>query len=319
MAALYDVPAPAKLNLFLHVTGRRPDGYHLLQSVFRFIDLCDYLDFELRSDGKIVCNSPLAGLSPDDDLVVKAARALQAATGTRSGAQIQYRKTIPSGAGLGGGSSDAASTLIALNRLWKTGLTRTELMRLALPLGADVPVFVFGQSAFAQGIGEDLQEIALGDAAYVVVQPVQHVVTGSVFSDPNLTRDTNPIIITDFAEKQKLAANSSAFGLAFNESCQVNGVSSFYGRNDLQPVVFARYPSVRQANDLLLELGSQPRMTGSGACLFVEFVTSDQARAFQQKIVVKIASYGNDSTKVVSNTWVCPGLHKHPLYDWLNS
>lgn len=310
MTALYDVPAPAKLNLFLHVTGRRPDGYHLLQSVFRFIDLCDYLDYDLRPDGKIVCESPLAGLSSDDDLVVRAARALQSATGIKSGAQIHYRKNIPSGAGLGGGSSDAASTLIALNRLWKTGLSRAELMRLALPLGADVPVFVFGQTAFAQGVGEDLQSLALDSTSYVVVQPAQHVTTGHVFSDPDLTRNTKPIIITDFAEWQKLANKSVN---------QENGACSFYGLNDLQPIVFARYPIVRQAYELLLELGLKPRMTGSGACLFVEFVTSKHAQAYQQKIVAKIACYGNDNTKIINNTWVCSGLYKHPLYHWLNS
>jgi 4-diphosphocytidyl-2-C-methyl-D-erythritol kinase len=161
LTALYDVPAPAKLNLFLHVVGRRPDGYHSLQSVFRFIGLYDYLDFETRADGQIECQSPLIGLTPDDDLVVRAARMLQSATGTKMGVQIRYRKVIPCGGGLGGGSSNAASTLIALNRLWRTGLSRTELMRLALPLGADVPVFVFGQAAFAQGIGEDLQQVEL--------------------------------------------------------------------------------------------------------------------------------------------------------------
>lgn len=323
MSALYDVPAPAKLNLFLHVTGRRPDSYHLLQSVFRFIDLCDYLDFEVRPDGQIVCESPLAGLSSDDDLVVRAARALQLATGVKLGAQIQYRKAIPSGGGLGGGSSDAASTLIALNRLWKTGLSRAELMRLALPLGADVPVFVFGQNAFAQGVGEDLQRVELSSASYVVVQPAQHVATGQVFSDPDLTRNTKSIIITDFAEWQKLADNrlrlAQLAGLNVIGTSQENGVRPLYGWNDLQPIVLARYPIVKQAYNLLLELGLKPRMTGSGACLFVEFVTTRHAQAFQQKIVAKIACYGNDSTKVVSNTWVCSGLQEHPLYHWLNS
>ena len=146
---LYDVPAPAKINLFLHVVGKRPDGYHLLQSVFRFIGLYDTLNFDLRADGRIMCDSTIEDLDPADDLVVRAAKALQQAAGCRYGAQINYVKRIPSGGGLGGGSSDAASTLIALNRLWGTGLSRAELMRLALPLGADVPVFVFGQPAFA--------------------------------------------------------------------------------------------------------------------------------------------------------------------------
>jgi 4-diphosphocytidyl-2-C-methyl-D-erythritol kinase len=322
VAVLYDVPAPAKLNLFLHVVGRRPDGYHLLQSVFRFIDLYDYLTFEMRSDGVIECESPIEGLKPEDDLVVKAARALRLATGVKAGVQIHYRKTIPSGGGLGGGSSNAASTLIALNRLWNTGLSRDELMRLALPLGADVPVFVFGQSAFAQGIGEDLQRVELGAASYLVVQPGQHVATGSVFSDPNLTRDTKPIIITDFAEWQTLVglANTGVHHSAgLQHEVPAHGMSPVYGRNDLQPVVFARYPIVKQANNLLLALGLKPRMTGSGACLFVQFVTSSQAQAYQQKIVGKIACYVNDTAKVINNTWVCSGLNEHPLYHWLNS
>src|SRR5690606_9068822 len=173
--------APAKLNLFLHVVGRRADGYHLLQTVFRFIDLADTLHFEARADGAIGRAYELPGVAESDDLVVRAARSLQLATGTRQGAQIDLRKRIPQGGGLGGGSSDAATTLIALNRLWGTGLSRSQLMRLALPLGADVPVFVFGQSAFAQGVGEDLTAVALPPAAYLVVQPDAGVPTAAVF------------------------------------------------------------------------------------------------------------------------------------------
>lgn len=316
MDALYDVPAPAKLNLFLHVVGRRADGYHLLQTVFRFIDLCDYLDFEVRHDGRIVCESPIEGLRPGNDLVVKAARALQLASGTSLGAHICYRKNIPSGGGLGGGSSNAASTLIALNRLWKTGFSRDVLMKLALPLGADVPVFIYGQPAFAQGIGEDLSLAPIGPATYLVVQPPQHVATADVFCAPDLTRSTKPIKITLFADWQKMVGIKNQLAGGAKTCPATNG---FFGRNDLQAVVFAGYPKVKQAYAFLQDLGLQFRITGSGACLFAEFITTRQARAFQQKIVGKIACYKNDSTKVIGNTWVCPGLFEHPLYHWLSS
>ena len=194
---LYDVPAPAKLNLFLHVVGRRADGYHLLQTVFRFIDLCDTLHVETRADGVISRATDLPGVPEDQDLTVRAARA---ATRHRHapGAQISLEKRIPQGGGLGGGSSDAASTLIALNRLWGTNLSRRELMDLALPLGADVPVFVFGQSAFAQGVGEDLSAVALPERAYLVAQPDASVPTVGIFSAEDLTRDTSSITIADF-------------------------------------------------------------------------------------------------------------------------
>src|SRR5690554_4032002 len=199
--ALYDVPAPAKLNLFLHVTGRRADGYHELQTVFRFIDLCDRLDFDIRYDGQIRREGDtLPGLAPETDLVVRAARALQQATGCPLGAQIRYTKHIPSGAGLGGGSSDAATTLIALNRLWNTGLDRDALMELARPLGADVPFFIFGASAFAEGTGDVLTEIALPECAYLVLRPHGAVSTANVFTDPDLTRNTKAVKISVFAD-----------------------------------------------------------------------------------------------------------------------
>ncbi|ROT46807.1 4-(cytidine 5'-diphospho)-2-C-methyl-D-erythritol kinase [Pusillimonas sp. NJUB218] len=308
VTALYDVPAPAKLNLFLHVVGRRPDGYHLLQTVFRFIGLYDYLDFDLRTDGRIVCETTFPGIAPEDDLVVKAAMALQKASGTSFGAQISYRKNIPSGGGLGGGSSDAASTLIALNRLWGTGLTRHQLMQLALPLGADVPVFIFGQPAFAEGIGEVLSPVPMPDRAYVVVQPTQSVPTAGIFSSPDLTRNTDYVKITVFTDWQESVEQKKKVGS--------NANNALFGRNDLQPVVFGKYPAVQNASRFIESLGVTPRMTGSGACLFVEFVTLSQAEAFQEKIVGKIACYENGSTAAVSSTWVCPGLANHPLYNW---
>lgn len=300
---LYDVPAPAKINLFLHVVGQRPDGYHLLQTVFRFIDLCDTLNFEKRSDGDIVCEGRIEGLAPQDDLVVRAAKALQQATGTHYGAQISYQKRIPSGGGLGGGSSDAASTLIALNRLWQTNLNRQELMKLALPLGADVPVFIFGQPAFAEGVGEVLTPVRVPERAYVVVQPTQNVPTAGVFSSPDLTRDSTCVRISFFTDWQAVQANKI----------------SYFGRNDLQPVVCAKYPLVGQVSTWLESQGMKARMTGSGSCFFIEFVTARQAALCQQEIIGKMLYRENGNEAMIKNTWVCPGLIDHPLRYWLHS
>jgi len=297
---LYDVPAPAKLNLFLHVTGRRADGYHLLQTVFRFIGLCDTLDYERRGDGRIECENGIAGLNPDDDLVVRAARALQRATGTSYGAQIRCRKQIPAGGGLGGGSSDAASTLIALNRLWQTGLSRVELMALALPLGADVPVFVNGCSAFAQGVGEELEPVDLPERAYVVIQPCQAVPTAGVFAAPELTRNTPSVKMAVFSEWQQTGAKGNML----------------FGRNDLEPVVCGRYPRVRELASWLRQAGLNARMTGSGSCFFVEFVTMDQAQFCHEEIAGKITRAGAGRPLLAENAWACPGLHDHPLRHW---
>ncbi len=306
---LYDVLAPAKVNLFLHVTGRRADGYHLLQTAFRFIDLCDTLDFDVRSDGRIQREGEqIAGLTHDDDLVVRAARILQQATGTALGAQIRYRKNIPSGGGLGGGSSDAATTLIALNRLWKTGLDRAELMRIGLLLGADVPVFIYGQPAFAEGVGEILSPLALPERAYLVVQPKQSVPTANVFSAPDLTRDSPSVKISVFTDWQTINAPKDGF-----ESCPL------FGRNDLESVVFAQYPLVQQAAVWLGQQGLNARMTGSGACFFAEFVTLEQAAVCQQEIVCKMRNRENDNAAVIQNAWACSGLVEHPLRHWISS
>ena len=322
--ALYDVPAPAKINLFLHVVGQRGDGYHLLQTVFRFIDLCDTLNFDKRSDGRIVCDSQMEGLAADDDLVVRAAKALQHATGTRYGAQINYQKQIPSGGGLGGGSSDAASTLIALNRLWQTDLTRQELMQLALPLGADVPVFIFGQPAFAEGVGEVLTPVSVPERAYVVVQPTQNVPTAGVFSSPDLTRDYPCVRISVFTDWQTEEAKKTAYSLSMNAgtsiaSTSVNTRTAYFGRNNLEPVVCAKYPAVGEVASWLKQQGINARMTGSGACFFVEFVTVEQARLCQQEIIVKMRYRENGKASVIKNTWVCPGLIDHPLRYWIRS
>ncbi|MCW0207812.1 MAG: 4-(cytidine 5'-diphospho)-2-C-methyl-D-erythritol kinase [Achromobacter sp.] len=299
---LYDVPAPAKVNLFLHVVGRRADGYHLLQTAFRFIDLCDTLHFDARADGVIGRAAELPGVPPEQDLTLRAAHALQRATGTKQGVQIGLEKRIPQGGGLGGGSSDAASVLIALNRLWGTGLTRRELMALALPLGADVPVFVFGQSAFAQGVGEELAAVALPERAYLVAQPDASVPTPEIFSAPDLTRDSSYITIADF--------------LASPTFC--------FGRNDLEPVVYRLYPEVLGASRWLAEqlkpYGVAVRMSGSGACLYAEF--SELSEAVLAKTEITAIMRGADKT--ISQTHprfrlvrACAGLAEHPLRNWI--
>lgn len=309
---LYDVPAPAKLNLFLHVVGRRDDGYHLLQTVFRFIDLCDTLHFDVRSDGVISRATDLPGVPEDQDLTVRAARALQKATGTRQGAQISLEKRIPQGGGLGGGSSDAASVLIALNRLWNTGLSRQDLMALALPLGADVPVFVFGQSAFAQGIGEDLTAVTLPDRAYLVAQPDASVPTVGIFSAPDLTRDSSYITIADFLASQTFLPSGSGGEVA--KGC------ALYGKNDLEPVVYRLYPEVLRASRWLAERGLPVRMSGSGACLFAEFSETSQAVLAEQEITAimrgadKTFSQTHPRFRLVQ---ACTGLAEHPLRNWI--
>ena len=274
---LYDLPAPAKLNLFLHVVGRRDDGYHLLQTVFRLISLADRIDVDLRRDGKIVRETDMLGVPHDEDLVVRAARALQTHTGTKLGAQIKVKKNIPAGGGLGGGSSDAATVLLALNRLWETRLSRAALMQLGLGLGADVPVFIAGQNAFAQGIGEQLTPVKLPERSYVVVQPAQSVPTAAVFGASDLTRDTDPVKISGV----------KLFAEFCGETDQQSSSLQDFGRNDLQPVVMKRYPVVRQALDWLTQAGLNARMTGSGACLFVGFPGVQQAAAVHQKLLAK--------------------------------
>ncbi|MBP6018479.1 MAG: 4-(cytidine 5'-diphospho)-2-C-methyl-D-erythritol kinase [Burkholderiaceae bacterium] len=306
--ALYDVPAPAKINLFLHVVGRRPDGYHLLQTVFRFVGLYDYLDFDLRPDGLIRREGGMGDVAEQDDLVVRAALALQQATGTPHGAQISYRKHIPAGGGMGGGSSNAASTLIALNRLWQTGLDRAQLMRIGASLGADVPIFIYGEPAFAQGIGDEFSPMALPSRAYLIAQPTQSVATAGVFSDPDLTRDSACVKMSVFTDWQ---TNSSA------NNC--GNYTQLFGRNDLEPVVFAKYPKIQSAATWLQDQGLHVRMTGSGACFFAEFATVLQAKVYEQQIVGKIALRESGSAAEVEKIWVCPGLFEHPLQHWIRS
>jgi 4-diphosphocytidyl-2-C-methyl-D-erythritol kinase len=273
-------PAPAKLNLFLHVTGRRADGYHKLQTAFRLIDLADTLRFRPREDGRVTLRQPLAGVPPEQDLCVRAAALLKQATGHEAGVEIELVKRIPMGGGLGGGSSDAATTLVALNHLWRLGLKRGELQQLALKLGADVPVFVFGENAFAEGVGEELTPLALAQAWYLVLVPPVQVPTAAVFAAPELTRDAKPIKITAFFDGLKRRAL----------------------RNDLEPVVSKHYPEVAHHLAWLKQHG-EARMSGSGACVYAEFSTESAARAAQAQLPQAMRGF------------VARGLERHPLHD----
>lgn len=274
-AAAVRFAAPAKLNLFLHVVGRRADGYHLLQTAFRFIDYGDELGFSVRSDGAVRRVTELAGVSAEADLSVRAARLLKERTGSRLGVDIEMVKRLPMGGGLGGGSSDAATTLVVLNRLWRTGLARAQLQELALELGADVPVFVFGRSAFAEGVGERLAALQLAPAWYLVLVPETAVSTAEIFSAPELTRNTNAITIAAFSVGQ--------------------------GRNDLEPVVCRRYPQVARHLEWLRQYGDA-RMTGSGACVFCGFETETQAQRVLSELPADMRGF------------VARGLDRHPLW-----
>lgn len=278
-------PAPAKINLFLHVTGRRPDGYHLLQTAFRMLDRCDALDLELRRDGAIRRVNDVPGVPEDSDLVVRAARLLQEKTGCPLGVDITLTKHLPMGGGLGGGSSDAATVLLGLNRLWELDLPRATLQAWALTLGADVPFFIFGRTAWGEGVGEALQTIDLPPTWYVVIEPPASVPTVEIFTAKELTRNTKPLIMPRSAatETERLLCDLA--------------------RNDLEPVACARYPVIQEALSALARFGS-PRMSGSGACVFLP--CENQAAAER---VVEIL--GPDW-----KTWSAPALDRHPLLAW---
>lgn len=271
-------PAPAKLNLFLHVVGRRADGYHLLQTLFRFVDYGDTLHFAPREDGRVRLLNPLPGVPEESDLTVRAARLLQQAANCTRGADIRLEKRLPMGGGLGGGSSDAATVLLALNHLWQLGLSRERLQALGLTLGADVPVFIFGRTAFAEGVGEALQAVPAAPAWYLVLQPPVAVPTVDIFRAPELKRDTPAMAAADWRP-----------GL---------------GGNDLEPVACARFPQVARHLAWLQRFG-RARMSGSGACVFAEF--PDQAGA-----EAALAQLPPDM-----RGWVAPGLDSHPLYGLL--
>lgn len=283
LAQTFSYPAPAKLNLFLHVVGRRADGYHQLQTLFRFIDLSDTLHFTLRKDGAVMRLNAVEGVPEEQDLCVRAARLLQQESGCKLGVEIRLEKRIPMGGGLGGGSSDAATTLLALNKLWKLGFTRTRLMQLGLTLGADVPVFIFGENAFAEGVGEQLQAFPLPDAWFVVLSPPVHVPTMQIFTHPELTRDTNSITIRALPIGQRFAT------------------VGWLG-NDLQAVACKLYPEVADYLAILSKF-APARMTGSGACVFAEFDSEVAAQDVLQQLPTKIKGF------------VARGLAQHPLRD----
>ena len=273
-------PAPAKLNLFLHVTGRRPDGYHELQTVFQLIDLCDTIAISVRDDGRIERPDGPVGVDPDADLTVRAARALQQATGCRQGATLRVRKRIPMGGGLGGGSSDAASVLLGLNAVWGCGLPVEALARVGLPLGADVPVFVQGFSAWGEGVGENLQPLELPEAWYVVIHPGVHVGTRDVFQSAELTRNSPVIKIRDFFQSG--------------------------GRNDCEPVVRARFPEVAEALDWLGRF-APARLTGTGSCIFAACAAAIDAERLAARVPDRWTSY------------VARGLNVSPVHELLRA
>jgi 4-diphosphocytidyl-2-C-methyl-D-erythritol kinase len=279
-------PAPAKLNLMLHITGRREDGYHQLQTVFQFVDLCDQLQFEITPDGQISRSKGPANISAEDDLVVRSAGVLQQVTGTEQGARISVSKQIPLGAGLGGGSSDAATTLHALNRLWKLNLSIDQLAEIGLGLGADVPVFVRGFAAFAEGIGERLQAISLAECWYLLITPDVHVSTAEIFSDPELTRDCPAI--------------------------KISGLSTAAWDNVCVPVVTRRYLEVDKAFKLLDNF-AEAKMSGTGATVFAQFESKQETERILQQL--QAASDWAGSWQV----FICRGKNQSPLFEFMNT
>jgi len=273
-------PAPAKLNLFLHVVGRRADGYHLLQTAFRLIERCDWLRFTPREDGRIRLARALPGIAESEELSVRAARFLQSEGKARLGVEIDIEKNIPTGGGLGGGSSDCATTLAVLNRLWGVGFSREKLAAMALTLGADVPFFLFGGNAFGEGIGERLTPLELPQAWYVVLVPPVAVSTREIFSSLELTRNSQTIKISSF--------------------------SAGFGVNDLEPVVCRRHAEVAAHLEWLRRFGDA-RMSGSGACVFAEFATEREARSVHSRMPADMRGF------------VVRGLDRQPLAAFLES
>jgi 4-diphosphocytidyl-2-C-methyl-D-erythritol kinase len=277
-------PAPAKLNLMLRVLGRRPDGYHRLQTVFQFIDRCDQIHLAVLADGRIERLGELPGVPAESDLTVRAARLLQRQTGCRLGAGIRVDKALPMGGGLGGGSSDAATTLVGLNQLWGTGLGLDDLAALGLRLGADVPVFVRGLAAWGEGVGEELTPVDLAEPWYLVLTPPGSVATAAVFGDPGLTRDSPAITMIDFSRGEI--------------------------RNDCLPVVRRTYRQVAAALDWLTAWladadGGEARLTGTGGCVFAAFATRAAAVA------------ARDAAPAALGAFVARGLNRSPLLDRL--
>ncbi len=286
MDAFQSFPAPAKVNLFLHITGRRPDGYHLLQTVFRMLDFGDTIHLKVRADGVINRIQEINGVSAEQDLCIRAATLLKQHCNTKLGVDIALDKRIPIGGGLGGGSSNAATVLLALNKLWGANLPRKILLDLGLTLGADVPVFVFGQNAWAEGIGEQLQAVALKPAWYIIMTPQVHVSTAEVFNAKELTRNTIPTTIAAFSRVE---------------------VTNNFG-NDLEPVVSQLYPAVEACLKWLSQF-TKARMSGSGASVFAEIESKAVAEDILAKMPHVIAG-------VAVFRCLSRGLDQHPLYEY---
>jgi 4-diphosphocytidyl-2-C-methyl-D-erythritol kinase len=290
MRSLHACPAPAKLNLFLHIVGRRADGYHLLQSVFQLIDRGDTLHFDLRDDGRIVRTNDVPGVPEESDLIVRALRRLADAYEKRHGRMVPgidvaVDKILPMGGGLGGGSSDAATALMAANHLWQAGFSDDELMEIGLPLGADIPFFIYGRTAFVEGVGEAMQPVEGPDCWYVVIEPGVSVPTPAIFTAEDLTRDTEPVRIADFPVAHELSG---------------------FGKNDLQAVASRLFPSVAQAIEWLGQYGAA-RMTGSGACVFCAVAGEAQA----DQVLGQVPG----SWKA----WKARSLRQHPLKSLLQN
>lgn len=266
-------PAPAKLNLFLHITGQRADGYHELQTVFQFLDFGDELRFSLRADGQVKRANAVEGVPEADDLVVRAARLLQSEVGCQQGVNIRLEKKLPMGGGLGGGSSDAATTLVALNQLWGLRLNEDRLADLGLKLGADVPVFVRGRAAWAEGIGEKLEPVDLPEPWFVVLAPQVHVSTEALFSDSQLTRDVQPIKIGDYLSRVGLGTDSEG---GFSDTFAIT-------RNVFEPLVREKHREVDAALTWLTQF-APARLTGTGACVFAAFADESQAREVADQV-----------------------------------
>lgn len=281
MNAPLTLPAPAKLNRMLHIVGRREDGYHTLQTLFQFVDLCDHLTLATHDEGHIHLTSEVSGVNHDDNLVMRAARLLQRHSGTRLGATLSIEKQLPMGGGLGGGSSNAATTLVGLNHLWQLKLSLDELARLGLQLGADVPVFIHGHSAWAEGVGERLTAVTLDTPWFVIIHPGISVSTPGVFQDPQLTRDSRPITMARALQ---------------------GGATEW--RNDCEAVVKERYPPVAEALHWLAQYAPS-RLTGTGACLFAAFETQQAAQAIAQLAGQRWP------------TWIACGLNTSPLHNAL--
>jgi len=282
-------PAPAKLNLFLQITGKRDDGYHDLQTVFQFLDVTDRLRFVKRDDEKIIRKTDHEGVKPEDDLIIKAAKALQLATGIQQGADIYLQKILPMGGGVGGGSSDAATTLVVLNYLWGTGLSTEKLAEIGLELGADVPIFIHGYASFAQGVGEQLEPVSPKESWYLVVHPDVHISTAEIFTNSQLTRDSSAIRICDLQIGTKNEAQ------VFDELGNV-----------FEPVVAKQYPEVAEVIQHLRK-SSKARLTGSGACVFASFDSKEDAEQALNKLPDHWTAF------------VARGLNRSPLQTMLEA